>query len=106
MARGQREVVVRRQQLQVVADAKLREQRVDRADLNASASALITQVSCADVVFAIRDDKRQRSKPLDDVSVRAGPVEALQKLLQNEPGGHHEFGATERIAECHDFGRA
>jgi len=79
-----------------VAYAELSEQCVDRADLNAGTSAPITQVRRTDVIVAIRDNERQRGEPFDDVSVSAGPGEALQKFLQHEPGGHDGLGAAKR----------
>ena len=64
-----------------MTNAELREQRVDRSDLNASTPTPIAQTGRANVVFATRDDERKSSKPIDDVAVSARPVEALQELL-------------------------
>jgi len=93
---GQREIMVGRQQLQLVANAELGEQCVNRADLNAGTPTPITQVRCTDMVVAIRNHERQRCEPCNDVSVSAGPGKALQEFLQHEPGGHNGLGATKR----------
>jgi hypothetical protein len=79
-----------------VADAELGEQCVNRADLNAGKSAAITQVRRTNTVIAIRNNERQRCEPCNDVSVSAGPSEALQEFLQHEPGGHDGFCAAKR----------
>jgi hypothetical protein len=94
VSRDWREVMVRRQQQQVMANAELGEQCVDRADLYARTSAPIAQVRRANVVVAIRDNERQCGELCDDVPGRAQPAEALQKFLHDESGGYDCLGAA------------
>lgn len=66
------EVTVGGQKNDVVSDAQLCEQCIDRAHLHACSSASVTQVRRRDVVFAIRLQQGQRSKALDDLCARFG----------------------------------
>lgn len=84
-------------------NAKLREQGVDRADLDASASTPNSNVGGADVVIAIRYDQRQRAESLDDFLVGASACEALQELLQNKAGRHDGIRPSERFAKRRDL---
>ena len=54
MARGEREVSIRRQQSQFVAYAQLAQQRVDRPDLNPSPPANVANIRGINVVLPIR----------------------------------------------------
>jgi len=67
-------VVVGSEQRQFVTDAELREQRIDRADLQAGTTAAVTQVRRVDVILADRREERERRKPVDNVfpGTRAG----------------------------------
>src|SRR5215216_5642578 len=79
-----REILVGGQHCQVVADAQLRQKRVDRPDLHAFSAAVIPQLRRINVIVAIWYDKRQRRKALDDLGPALGPGEALQLFLQDE----------------------
>ena len=78
------EVVVGREQGQVMTNAKLRQQRVDRAYLNAGPTTGVAQLRGVDVIMPIWADNWQRGKSLDDVLARARAGETLKQLLQNE----------------------
>jgi hypothetical protein len=58
------EVIVSCEHGQVVSDAELCQQRVDRSDLYAGAPALISELGRLDMVFPIRSDQGQDLKDL------------------------------------------
>jgi hypothetical protein len=80
------EVLVGSQHRQPVANAKLRQYGIDRADLQASPPTPISEFRRIDVILAVRRQKRQCREPLDDVFARPRTGEALQQFLQNEAG--------------------
>ncbi len=61
------EVPVGRQHLQIVPQAKLGKQSVDRAELQTFPAAGIAQLRGFDVIAAIRNEQRQGRKALDDL---------------------------------------
>ena len=87
------EVSVRRQQGEIVTDAELREESVDRPDSDAAPAAGIAKGGCRDVVFPVGDEEGEGGEAFDDAISRARPVEALKKLLENEARG--EDGRTD-----------
>src|SRR5213592_2333848 len=84
---GMDEVVVGREQGQVMPYAKLRQQRINRAHLNAGATTAIAQLRSVDVILPVRAEERQCGKALDDVLASARAGETLKQFLQYEPGG-------------------
>ena len=82
-----------------MANAELREQGIDSADLDACATATIADFRGLDVVLTIRVEQRKRCKPIDDLGSRARPRESLQQFLQNEPSSQHDLGAFEGVAQ-------
>jgi hypothetical protein len=89
-------IIVGREHGQTVMDAKLRQQRVYRADLRTRTSTRITQFRCLDVVVAIRNKERNRGKPVQDLSAGARARKALQKLLQHKPGRQNGLTGFDR----------
>src|ERR1700724_3587523 len=77
-------VSVGRQHRQVVTDAKLRQQCVDRTDLNTISATTVSQFRCVGMVLPIGHQKRQRREAIEYPLARSRPGKALQKLLQNE----------------------
>jgi len=71
---------------EVMSDAELREERIDRSDLKAAAAALAAKVRSGDVVVALWHDERQRGEPIDDLRSRLRVAEALEKFLKNQSG--------------------
>jgi hypothetical protein len=51
------EVAIGRQHREIVADAKLREQRIDCTDLNAGTAASVAQFGGIDVVVPVRNEQ-------------------------------------------------
>lgn len=66
--------------------AESRQEGVNRSNLNAGPSAVVADVGGRDVVFAIRNQKGHGSEALDDLILCLRPGEALQELLEDEPG--------------------
>jgi len=82
-----RKVLVHCEQRYLVPDAELCEQCINGADLDSRPTASVAQSRCVDVVISIRLEERQRRKALDNLGLRLGAGEALQKLLQNQSCG-------------------
>jgi hypothetical protein len=91
MLGGMREIFVCREQYHIVPDTKLRKQGINSAKLNARSAASITQGCCVDVIIPIGLEEWQGSKSFDNLSLRLGAEEALQKFLQNQPGSNNDF---------------
>jgi len=88
-------ISVGRQHRQIVPDAKLCQQRVDRPDLNAAAPTSVAQLGGVDVVAPVGNEQRQRGKPIEDLPPIARPGKALQKLLQNKTGGQKRLAGLD-----------
>ncbi len=80
--------------------AKLRQQSVNRPDLNAIAAACIPQLRSLDMIAAIGNEQRQRREPLDDLCAVARAEKSLEKFLNDKTGcmesiagldGPHQF---------------
>jgi hypothetical protein len=68
MRSSELEVVVGAQERQMVANAQLSEERVDRANLDACSAAFVSEISGCDMVFAIRLQQGKRCESFDDLS--------------------------------------
>jgi hypothetical protein len=94
-------VPIDRQYREVVVETELRQQRIDRADLNAAASAFVSQSGRVHMVEPVRNEQRQRSEPIEDLLAIPRSGKALQNLLQNQSGGHEflaGFDGTDQFA--------
>ena len=67
------EVLVGGQQRERVANAELREQRIDGADLDTGTAAAIARLGRVDVVLAVGRVKGPGAEPVDDVLPCARP---------------------------------
>ena len=76
-----------------MADAKLREQRINGPDLHAGAAARIAQIGGGDVIVPIRREKGQRREAGQELCARPWAREALQQFLQDEAGGEDRLAA-------------
>lgn len=92
-------IAVRRQESELEADAQLRQQRVDRADLNPSPPAVVSKVGGGDVVVALRSEEGKSREAVGDRGPRAWTPESLQEFLQNQPGREYWFRATKGLSE-------
>lgn len=100
MRRGQYEIVVGRQQRKLVANAELRKNGVDRANLQTGPTTAISQFRGIDVILPVRGQKRQGCEPVDDVFTRPRAGESLQQLLQDQPRSQDNIATFEGIAQC------
>lgn len=105
MPSGQNEVVVGREQSQPVPNAQLREQGIDGADLHTGAATAVPQLSGPDVIVPVRRKQRQIVEVVDDRLARPRPGEALQKLLQDQPGRDDHIAALQGVAKRTHLGR-
>lgn len=103
MNRHQIEVFIGREQRQPVAEAQLRDQRVDSADLSPCTPAAVSQVCGVDMVLPVGNEQRQGRKPLDDALSRARAGESVEQFLQNEARSHHDLAALQSTAQRLDF---
>jgi hypothetical protein len=78
-------IVVHREHRQIVAEAKLREQRINGSDLEACAVATVPQVRSFDVVRAIRNYERNSVESIQDLCPSFWARKALQQLLEDNP---------------------
>ncbi len=93
------EVVVRRQQREVVTNAKLSDQGVDRSKLDTGTSTPVMQLSGVDVILPIACKHGQGRKAVDDLLVRAGTRKSLQQLLQDDAIRHDDLASHKRLAQ-------
>src|SRR5207253_383308 len=87
MPRYMAEVAVGRQHRQFIADAELRQQRIDRPDLDSCATAPVAQLGSRDVVVPLRNKERQCRKTIQYATAGPRPGKALQQFLQYDAGG-------------------
>jgi hypothetical protein len=80
------EVPIRTQQNQVIPDAEPREERIDRTDLHAAATAGIAKLCRGDVILALRHDQWQRRETVEDLLSRLWTTEPLKELLEDQAG--------------------
>jgi len=94
-------VCVGRQHREVVAETELRQQRIDGPDLNARASAFVSQVGRVDMIAPVGDQQWQCGEAIENLCTVSRSDEPLQKLLQNEPGRREfltGFDSTDQFA--------
>lgn len=104
MPRCMREVFVRREQGQAVANAELGEQGVDGAELNTRLAADVAQARRLDVVLSIGLNQRQGCEALDDPGPIPGARESLQELLQDQARGDDHLGTEQRLLQLVHLG--
>ena len=94
---GVNEVLICAQKNEVMPDAKLRNQSVDRSDLHTRSATHVSHTRRCHMVFAIRLKQSQRRKPLHDLFACLGSSKALKKFLQDKTSRHDNVGARKRI---------
>jgi hypothetical protein len=98
------EVRIRGEQLELMSDAELSEDRIDRPDLHPSPASAVPDLRGLEVIAAIRRHEGQGSEARDDRLLRARSLKALEELLVDETGGDDEITAAKRSCERADFG--
>ncbi len=97
-------IPIARQHPQTVANAQLRQNRVDSPNLNAIATACIAKRSRFDMIRPVRDEEGKCGKPVQNLRARFRSREALEKLLQYQAGGQHQLAVMKRLGEGGDLG--
>ena len=87
-----------------MADAELRDERINCPNLDSAAAARIAQRRGLDVIVPVRKQERHRGKPLEDLCTCLRSRETLQQLLENEPGSQDSFTPRKGVAEGEDLG--
>lgn len=93
------EILISAQQGKIMADTQLRNQRIDRPDLNARTAAGVAKPRSGYVVIAVRLHQGQRRETIHDLRTRFGPAEPLEQLLQYKPCGDDNIIARQRVDE-------
>lgn len=94
------EVLIGAEKNKVMPDAELRNQRIDRADLDTRPAACVSDASRSNMVFSVRLNQCQRREPLHDLITCFRTREALKKFLQHKTGGDHNVCATKCVLQC------
>jgi len=97
------EVFVRREQVELMPDAKLSNESVDRLDLNTLSSTKVSESRRLDVIVDIRPDDGEKGEIVDDAVAGLWTLEPLEQLLQNESCSYDRFAPMERPLEQTDF---
>ena len=84
-------------------DGELCKQCVNGADLHTRFATCISQTRSTDVIISIRLKERQGGEAFDDLSLRLGTRETLQKLLKDQPCGYHDVCPEQGIFEFVHF---
>ena len=92
-------VSVGSQHSEIVTETELSKQRVDRTDLNSSAAAFVPQFGRVYMVKPVGNQQRQRGEAIEDLCSVPRSREALQKLLQNQPGREDFLAGFDRADE-------
>jgi hypothetical protein len=84
MSRDVLEVIVAGQHGQIETNTEADQEGIDCSDLHARSAAVVSQLSCSDVIVAIGHQHWQRGKAIQDLIEGLRPCEALEELLENE----------------------
>jgi hypothetical protein len=93
------EVIVSRQQRQVMTHAQLGEEGIDGANLQAGATAAVPQSCGVDMILPIWRDERQCRELLNYRVTRSRARESLQQFLQDEPCGYDHLIGLQGMAQ-------
>jgi hypothetical protein len=104
MVRYTLEIPITRKHQQAVANAQLRQKRIDRANLNAMTAARIAKRRGFNVISSIGHEQGKCGEPIQNLCTRFWSREALQQLLQYQPCGQHRFAALNRLNQRGDLG--
>lgn len=93
------EVLISGEKRQIVADTKLRYERVDCPGLHANPSARIAQRGRCNVVVAIRNEKWQRREVLEYLIPGFGSYKTLEQFLEHQTRRDHRLALRERVVQ-------
>ena len=96
----QHEVVIGGEQHKIVSNTKVRNERVDGAQLHAGPAAQIAEICSTYIVLPLRCQQGKGGKSLYDIGSCARASKALQQLLEYQAGSYDRLaagqGGTER----------
>src|SRR5258708_26683766 len=101
MLRDVLEVVVAREHQQIVANAELGKERIDRTGLYSMATTGVAWFCRVNVILSPRHQEGQCREPLEYLFSRLGPRKTLKEFLQDEPGGQDRLPALNHPDQCH-----
>ena len=104
MPRDVLEVPVGAEKCQTVADAKLRNQRIDRSSLNSCSTTRVSQRRSVSVIISVRNQKRHGGKALENLGACLRPSETLQQLLENESSREDRLATAKAVSERRNLG--
>ena len=96
-------IPITRKHQQAVADAQLRQERIDRANLNAITTARVAKRRGFDVIGSIGHEEGKCGEPLQDLLTGFRSREALQQLLQYQTCRQDRFAALNRLNQRGDL---
>ena len=96
-------IVIARQHQQVVADTQLRQERIDRAYLNAMTTAYVAKGRGFDVIGSIRHEEGKSGESLQNLFTRLGSRKALQQLLYHQSRRQDRLAVLNRLHQGSDL---
>jgi hypothetical protein len=103
MLRHKSKIRIGREHRQIMPDAKLRQQGIDRTDLDTASPASVSQCGRVDVIAAVRGQERQSGEPRNDLFARSWAGKALQQFLKYQAGRQNRLTSADRLAQCGYF---
>lgn len=86
-----------------MAYAQLSQERIDRTDLHTVSAAMISQRRRADMIVAIRNQKGDRRKPLQNLVAVFWPQETLKQFLKYKTRRQQSLAGFNGLDECRDL---
>ena len=96
-------VLISAQQGQLVPDADLRNDGVNRADLDSRLPTAVPQVRRSNMILAIRLYQRKRREAGDDLGPGLRGNEALKQFLEYHSSGHDDIRSGKRILQSRNL---
>jgi hypothetical protein len=90
---------------ELILDTKLRQKRIDGADLDSAAAAFVSQPRGGDVIFPGRDEECQGLEGVKDLRSIFWPLKTLKHFLKDQTRGENRAAALEELREVLDFSR-
>ena len=103
------EINVGGEQRQLVTNAKMRKQCIDRTRLDSARTTQISQFRSSNVIFPVGIQERKCGKAFDDLPFVLGTRESLQEFLQDQPRAQNPIARFEGLNErvhLRDIGRS
>jgi hypothetical protein len=90
-------ILIARQHPQAVADAQLRQERIDRTNLDAMTTTAVAKRRRSDVIRSIGQEEGKRREPLQNPLTGLWSRKALQQLLQYQASRQDQLTAFDRL---------